>query len=156
MALKLETCALQQIKLAVCENTDVAKNSFVLAWYFSKLLYVKQLYNHTCSKTFACKNTCSKTLVRKTLVANRLYEKRLWQNSCSKTKSVPSGTLFVFMGETKCTQNCRFFKIDCFHVPKKHKRMQKLRTCHNFCLSSRRKRLPLGKSAVATKKAKLP
>ena len=110
MALKLETCALQQIKLAVCENTDVAKNSFVLAWYFSKLLYVKQLYNHTCSKTFACKNTCSKTLVRKTLVANRLYEKRLWQNSCSKTKSVPSGDAFCFYGGDKMYTKLSFFQ----------------------------------------------
>lgn len=67
MALKLETCALQQIKLAVCENTDVAKNSFVLAWYFSKLLYV-----NNCITTLV-----AKLLPAKTLVANHLYEKHL-------------------------------------------------------------------------------
>ena len=74
MALKLETCALQQIKLAVCENTDVAKNSFVLAWYFSKLLYV-----NNCITTLV-----AKLLPAKTLVAKHLYEKYLWQNSCTK------------------------------------------------------------------------
>ena len=142
-------------------KTPTLQKQFWACLVLCKTLVCKQLYNHTCSKTFACKNTCSKklasqysyhntcskTLVRKTLVANHLKQ----------NKKRPFRGRFLFLwGRQNVHKTVVFFKIDCFHVPKKHKRMQKLCTYHNFCLSSRRKRLPLGKSAVATKKAKLP
>lgn len=81
MALKLETCALQQIKLAVCENTDVAKNSFGLAWYFAKLLYVNNCITTLVAKLLPAKTLVAKNLRHNThitiLVAKHLYEKHL-------------------------------------------------------------------------------